>query len=73
VPGTFHGPDPVSDDASFFAEVGYQHLDAYNILFKIKDLISGGAKAGSSIMLKRWLDSIPRMATPSESRAAAAR
>ncbi len=71
VTGTFHGPDPVHDDGTFFAEVGYQHLDAYQILFGIQDLVSEGAQLALQQMLKRWLDSVPRMAA--ESRGAAVR
>jgi hypothetical protein len=73
VPGTFQGTAPVHDEATFFAQVGYQHLDAYLILFNIQELISEDSRNAGPRILQRWLASIPRAATPSKSRAAAAR
>jgi hypothetical protein len=73
VKGTFHGPNPVSDEADFWAEVAYQHLDAYQILFGIQRLASGDTRPALQKAIKRWMSSFPRMATRSVSRAAAAR
>jgi hypothetical protein len=76
--GTFRGPagdgsKPITTEAQFWAEVMYQHLDAYNILFGIQNLISEGSKFASQQMVKRWFATWPRMAPKGVKRAAAAR
>lgn len=76
--GTFRGPafdgsKGITIEDQFWAEVIYQHLDAYNILFGIQDLISEGSKSAPPKMLKRWFATWPRMASKSVKSAAAAR
>ncbi|NOJ79500.1 lipase family protein [Myxococcus xanthus] len=73
VPGTFHGSNPITTEAQFWAEVGYQHLDAYQILFGVQSLVSEGSRSALQKMFKRWLGSLSRTAPQSVSRAAAAR
>ncbi|MFP2960602.1 lipase family protein [Myxococcus sp. 1LA] len=73
VPGTLYGPMPITTEAEFFAQVGYQHVVAYDIHFGIQALVSEGAKSALQKNLKRWWNSLSRMAPQDASRAAAGR
>ncbi|RKG56383.1 hypothetical protein D7X30_22645 [Corallococcus sp. AB011P] len=68
--GTLHGPMPITTEEQFFAQVAYQHLDAYEILFEVQSLVSEGTRSALQKNLKRWWDSLPRMAPRDATRAA---
>ncbi|MBN8468842.1 hypothetical protein JYJ95_20265 [Corallococcus exiguus] len=70
VPGKLHGDMPITTEAQFFAQVAYQHLNAYEIHFGVDTLLSEDSRSALQKSLKRWWDSLSRMAPRDASRAA---
>ncbi|MBU8895339.1 hypothetical protein DRW03_15045 [Corallococcus sp. H22C18031201] len=69
-PGTVDGPNPITTEDEFWAEVAYQHLKAYQLLFDVESLVSEGTQTAAQQMFKRWLSKFPRLAPQPVKRAA---